>query len=276
VAGVERTCVVVAAKHERWWQSQLESLPPSNVVIQTHNRGTAVGILVALLGIVRRDPEATVIVLPSDHFARDEQVLNCAISEAMTRAALEEGHLILLGIDPEDADPELGYVIPTAGYTAGPARVREFLEKPNAMRAHAAIAQGGLWNSFIFAVRAHVLLRMFEDLIPGLLMELTDAEQRVACGLAAQAELDALFERLPTLDFSRDLMQRQPDRLRVLRVLACGWSDLGTPRRVTDVLRARARDSAPAEPSARHLTGFLNLSAQQARHQPARALEGVP
>jgi hypothetical protein len=46
-----------------------------------------------------------------------------------------------------------------------------------------------------------------------------------------------LYNRLPELDFSRDLLQGQEHKLCVLRAPTCGWSDLGTPRRVGETLR---------------------------------------
>jgi mannose-1-phosphate guanylyltransferase len=265
VVAAERTCVVVASQHERWWQRQLRSLPPSNIVVQPRNRGTAIGILLPLLAILRRDPQATLIVLPSDHFVRDERALAGAMSEAIARARWAEGQLILLGIDPQEADTELGYIVPGSVYEARPHTVREFIEKPDAATARLAIERGGLWNSFIFAVRARVLLAMFQEVIPELLMELADTQQRIASGSASQADLAVLYERLPRLDFSQDVIQRCPQRLRLLRVPACGWSDLGTPRRVADVLRKRCLTTSAAMPSPNQCMGFLDLAAQAQR-----------
>jgi mannose-1-phosphate guanylyltransferase len=62
MAAIERTCVVVASQHERWWQPPLRLLPRSNIVCQPRNRGTAIGILLPLLSIMQRDPEATLAV----------------------------------------------------------------------------------------------------------------------------------------------------------------------------------------------------------------------
>jgi hypothetical protein len=75
--------------------------------------------------------------------------------------------------------------------------------------------------------------------------------------------LEELYDRLPTVDFSRDILQKQPAHLRVLPVPHCGWSDLGTPERVAHALRTEPNRQADNDP---HLTsGYLNLAVQYAR-----------
>jgi len=76
----------------------------------------------------------------------------------------------------------------------------------------------------------------------------------------ARARLAQLYDRLPELDFSRDILQRSPELLRVMTVPACGWSDLGTPRRVVEtVRRLRSTSDASAQMPA---AAFLDLAAQ--------------
>ena len=121
---------VVAAQHRRWWEAPLWSLPPSNVIVQPENKGTAVGLLLPLLHIVRRDPNATVVVLPSDHFVRDEAVLARGLQQAARLARVDPQHVYLLGLVPEEIDPELGYILPEERTRQVSRRVRQFIEKP--------------------------------------------------------------------------------------------------------------------------------------------------
>jgi hypothetical protein len=85
-------------------------------------------------------------------------------------------------------------------------------------------------NSFIFAAGGQALLRAFEARCPDLIAEMRAVVTASAGCL--RARLAGLYERLPELDFSRDILQRSPSLLRVLSVPRCGWSDLGIPRRV--------------------------------------------
>jgi mannose-1-phosphate guanylyltransferase len=269
IAPAQRTCVVVAAGHRRWWQSMSQLIPESNIFVEPGNRGTAIAILLSLLLILRRDSAASVLLLPSDHFVRNEAVLAAAMAQAMKQARSLEGSIVLLGLMPEDADPELGYILPGSHAGSGIREVVAAVEKPEARWAATALGRGALWNSFIFAARGQHLLQLFKALIPEVVMDLTAACQRLEAGTSNSADLAMLYRNLPTVDFSRDIVQRCPHRLRVVPVPACGWSDLGTPRRVAQVLRRERTVTAPASTSM-DLAGVLNLAAQDSRLGLAR------
>jgi mannose-1-phosphate guanylyltransferase len=259
VADPKRICAIVADHHRRWWQSLPLGIPASNVISQPRNRGTANGILFPLLHIVHRDPEAMLLVLPSDHYVRNEDVLAGSLRAAMTELKRDRSHVILLGITPEDADPDFGYIVVDGDSLGGISAVSEFVEKPNRATARALMARGGVWNSFIFAASAQALMRAFEARCP----ELVDEMRHVVTSSdsnTARARLAQLYDRLPELDFSRDILQRSPELLRVMTVPACGWSDLGTPRRVVEtVRRLRYKSDASAQMPA---AAFLDLAAQ--------------
>src|SRR5262245_52434137 len=78
----ERIMVVVAEQHRTWWTEELSDLPAGNIVQQPLNRGTAVGLLLACVRLLGRDPEAVVTVLPADHHVEDEQTLRAACERA--------------------------------------------------------------------------------------------------------------------------------------------------------------------------------------------------
>ena len=62
---------------------------------------------------------------------------------------------------------------------------------------------------------------------------------------SGKAALGELYERLPNLDFSRDVLEGAEDTLRVLAVPGCGWSDLGTPQRVVECVRRCEETALP-------------------------------
>lgn len=256
VVAANQTCAVVTARHREWWEPQLSGLPRENIIVQTHALGTAIGILLPLLNILRRDPDAHLLVLPSDHFVRDESLLASAMSRALNLSREHAGSLILLGIEPEEADSEFGYILPTPIQDDGLQRVSQFIEKPDGVTAREAIARGALWNSFIFAVRGSTLLEMFRRIAPRLVSEL-------ASGSSSAADLGAKLVNASAMDFSSDVLQQCPDILRVLTVPACGWSDLGTPRRLAGVLSTEEFQSPSCRVSA---TPFMNLAHQLALH----------
>jgi mannose-1-phosphate guanylyltransferase len=263
-----RTCAVVAEEHRRWWQALPLNIPLQNIISQPMNRGTANGILLPLLRIVHRDPDATLIVLPSDHYVRNEEVLATSIQRALAELRRDNQHLILLGMTPDESDPELGYIVGEGLDLAAIRTVKQFVEKPDTAVARSLIAQGGVWNSFIFAASARSLLDAFQERCGDLVSEMQHVVSKVTDAAHVDPRLVQLYERLPVLDFSRDILQRSPQFLRVLTVPQCGWSDLGTPRRVIETAnRVVAHRRAPAERP--HMMAFLDLAASQVRHAAA-------
>lgn len=233
--------VIVAAQHRDWWQRDLQSLPAHNIVVQPRNRGSGNGVLLQLLEVAKRDPHALVVLLPSDQFVAEEPVLARSIQSALAQVRADPAQIVLLGMRPAYADAQLGYIIPAevpAG-VSGPAvngalPVAEFIEKPVLPLARQLIARGALWNAFILAASAAALLRRYAQLQPGILGAM---RQALADEQDPARELAALYERLPTVDFSHDLLGEGAKLpLRVLPVPLCGWSDLGTPECVARVL----------------------------------------
>lgn len=257
VTSPERITVAVSEHHRRWWQNLDLRIPARNLISQPSNRGTTHGILLPLLRILHWDPEASLLVLPSDHYVSNELVLAASLREAMSDVIRTPEGILLLGMTAEEADPELGYIV--AESAADVSAVREFIEKPDAATARELIARGGVWNSFIFAANGQSLLRRFEQSCP----DLVDEMRHIVASVPASAQMPRLAElyaRSPSIDFSRDVLQRSIDSLRVLRVPPCGWSDLGTPHRVIEtVQRIRAEASALA-PGHTDPSAFLNLA----------------
>lgn len=262
---VTRTCAVVAEQHRRWWQALPLGLPPQNLITQPRNRGTANGILLSVLRIAHRDPDATLLILPSDHYVRNEDVLAASLRRAISGQGHEGDHLILLGFTPEEPDPELGYIVSDGAEAEGIRAVKAFVEKPSEAAARELIARGGVWNSFIFAAKARSLVRAFEEHCCDVVNEMRHVVTASSDSVNIDARLDALYERLPELDFSRDILQRSPTSLRVLTVPPCGWSDLGTPRRVVETASRCASRWNSSAPEAAGMMAFLDLAARQSQ-----------
>lgn len=126
------------------------------------------------------------------------------------------------------------------------------------MIARALICNGALWNSFIFAARPETLcstfLQSYPELFRVLHMAWCDCGGRLRCD-----SLAALYQTLQDVDFSRDILQRNPHRLRAQRVPECGWTDLGTPRRVMECLEHAGSVDAQFSPTRNAQAVGVNL-----------------
>ncbi len=268
VAQPRHILTVVAAQHRRWWAGPLCSLPLANVIVQPENKGTAVGLLLPLLHIYQRDPNAILVVLPADHFVQRENVLARTLRRGVGLAGADHRHIHLLGIAPTQIDAELGYIVP-APSRARAAPVLRFVEKPSLEMARSLMADGALLNMFIMAASAHALMSLYVRRYPDLVARLARAVKLDRAQANPASAIHQLYPSLPTLDFSRDVLEGQESVLRALEVPDCGWSDLGTPQRVAETLR---RYPEPA--AARQLTrgtSYLSLSQQQSAGAPAYA-----
>jgi mannose-1-phosphate guanylyltransferase len=235
IALPQHICSVVAAQHRRWWTAALKPLPGPNIFVQPANRGTANGILLALLELEARSKDAIVVLLPADHYVRDEATMARSLRMAANLASDNHEIIYLLGAEPDSPDEELGYIVPTEQRRDLPVGVLRFIEKPSCARARQLLAQGALWNTFIVAGSVRSLLSLFDEKSAAASIAMRDA---IALSYNNRpGALEALYDELKSLDFSREVLQRRARLFQVLRIPCCGWTDLGTPRRVSSVLR---------------------------------------
>jgi mannose-1-phosphate guanylyltransferase len=271
----DRVCAIVAQQHHRWWSSidTLTALPRGNLIVQPRNRGTAIGVLYSLVHILSQDPAAQVLLLPADHYVADEAILQRSLTAAREHVVRCPDQPVLLGLQPDEPDSELGYVIPGPADAFGGRTVARFVEKPELPMAAQIVRNGGLWNTFIVAASARALLNLFLPRFAAIVMEMqvivgNALQHKTASGWPAIVDM---YTRLPNLDFSRDLLEGREAALRVLPVPSCGWSDLGTPHRVGETLRRlpgeRRSDSRP------DLSGYINLAARHANFE--RSMTGA-
>lgn len=264
VADRERICALVARQHARWWSGQLDALLCTNLIVQPENRGTAIGILLALVRIIERDASAVVVLLPSDQHVENEVVLQVALEHSVDAVHDRRSKIVLLGIAPEEADTELGYIVPTGYGMDGLSAVTRFVEKPRLSEARALIERGALWNTFIMTARALSLLELFTGYDHHLVERMLRAVRRDG-GVFDEdrpSATAALYPSLPTIDFSRHVAPGRERDLSVLRVPSCGWTDLGTPHRVSKSLQAPAPRTT-LRGSVFGATGHLSLERQR-------------
>jgi len=233
----DRIVVVVAERHETWWREQLADVPWENIVVQPRNRGTAAGVLLPLSFILERDPEARILLLPSDHFVEREEVLARSLRSALGALEKAPDDIVLVGISPEAPETDYGWIVPERDRFAPLRRVSSFVEKPEASLARSLMKEGGAWNSFIIAARGVALERLYEERLPWL----------IAAFRSAGSDRGALYDAIGPTDFSRDLLQGSERSLRLLMAPSCGWTDLGTPGRVAQCLRRLPARALPRQ-----------------------------
>lgn len=239
-APVDRTIVLTVERHRALASAELGGAGHW-ILEQPLNRGTAAAILWAAICVERREPDATIVVVPSDHHLADDQGV---ADHVLALAALMGSHpdrVFLLAARPTRPEPGYGWIEPGEVIGAAATRpvrtIRRFVEKPGPAAALAMLQEGWLWSTLIVVGRAAALAALGREILPGVHGPLGRAVGR-AGRRGADGELRRAYAEIPQTDFSRDLLERVPERLGVSVLSDLEWSDLGTPERVLDVVRA--------------------------------------
>lgn len=191
--------------------------------------------------IAGREPEAVVVVFPSDHYIEGEPEFMGHVLDVVGFVRRHSEHLILLGAVPDEADTEYGWIEPGEPVGRLPSgtvwRVRRFWEKPSPDLARACLAAGALWNTFVLAGRVATLAAFGQEALPELSVRL----ERLRAFTGTPEELWATrqaFALAPRASFSRAVLERVPAGLAVSRLPpGVTWADWGTPERVIASLR---------------------------------------
>jgi len=232
--------VVSAARHHQCelWQ-QLDGRPAGMVLLQPKNVDTAAGILLPLTFILARDPQATVVIYPSDHFVHPEDAFMSAVDQAVRGSDLLSGRTVLLAAKPEGLEPEYGWIKPGRflGWT-GKAAVRAvetFAEKPDEATAIEAMSIGSLWNTMVIAAKGKELWSLGWKCVPAM-MPLFERLKTAIDTAEELTVLDEIYDTMPRRNFSSDLLQCVPEQLAVMEMKDVQWSDWGNPERIASGL----------------------------------------
>jgi len=142
-------------------------IPPENVVGEPEGRDTAPCVALATALVRRRDPDATMILLPADHVIRPAKLFQETLSAAAREA--QKGSLVTLGVTP--TYPATGYGYLQLGELVSPGfhRVLAFKEKPDAATAEKFFQDGNYrWNSGMFVWRCDAISAAFRLYAPDL------------------------------------------------------------------------------------------------------------
>jgi mannose-1-phosphate guanylyltransferase len=244
---LERTVVVTLQAHARYLERELGEKSRPHVLSQPESRGTAAGILLAAQWIETRDPGATLVCFPSDHLVLEEAAFMEHAAELASFVGREPRRIVLLGAPPSQPETEYGWIEPGApiGWIGqGPVHaIQRFREKPSKEAAEALLLRGSLWNTFVFAARAAVLLSAGRECAPALYDRLFPL-RAFAGGEPERWALRRAYALAPTVDFSRSILEACPQMLAVSKLPGLTWCDLGSPERVVTML-TRLGVSAP-------------------------------
>jgi mannose-1-phosphate guanylyltransferase len=223
----ERVIVATGAHLVDATRRALPWLPENAFLGEPVARNTAPCIAWAASVVRRRDPDALVMVLPSDHHIGDEPRFRATLERALGSAAT--GVITTIGIAPTRPETGYGYIEAAEDEVAeGVRRVVRFVEKPDRVRAEQYLqTRRHFWNSGMFLFRADAMLSAIERYMPALHEGILRIDR--AAGRSAdeeRVETERVFQAIEPISIDYGIMEH----VETLNVVPAsfGWSDLGS------------------------------------------------
>lgn len=254
LSGPSRTLVVTLADQVPAMRRELPALPKANFLAEPQGKNTAPCIGLAALEVMRRDPDAIMVVLPADHWIGNPRKFRQILRSA-ARLARHRNRLITIGIRPSYAETGYGYIVKgrqlAEEAAPRPFVVKRFTEKPSLTVARGLLRRGALWNSGIFVWKASTLLELLARFQPAVAAglraiaaaaggrSLTDPTPRLRAIIARE------YRKMPGLSIDYAVLEPAGSKKLVLALSAdFGWSDLGSWAAVHSMLRKDAAGNA--------------------------------
>lgn len=219
---------IIVVSLERYRSLVLEEVPEledKNLLMEPYNRNTASCIAYACYSIMKRDPEAVVLTMPSDQVIDGPELFRETVLTGLDYAA-EHDVLLTLGVLPRRPDPNFGYIQTDGSLRDGrPLKVKTFTEKPSKELAQVFIDSGEfLWNSGIFIWKAKVIAGEIERYAPEISLQWTGWEQYVATPHEREY-LERIYPDMPRTSIDYAVMEKS-DRVMAIPAFF-EWNDLG-------------------------------------------------
>jgi mannose-1-phosphate guanylyltransferase len=241
---------VIAENHLPYARETFAAQQGGEVVLQPYNCGTAAGIFLPLTYVRARNPNATVVIYPSDHFVFPEDRFLETVRRATRAIDVLQDRVLLLGVRPTHLELDYGWV--NVGDILGRQgdsylrQVESFMEKPSPLDALQAMSNGGLWNTLVMVAKVETLWSLGWQCLPVIMERFERLGNSLNTGYEQQT-LHQLYQHMPFMNFSSDLLQKVPECLGVIELEEVLWSDWGRPERIRETLEVLGKK--PAFPS---------------------------
>jgi mannose-1-phosphate guanylyltransferase len=221
----ENILVVTHEEHLTLTQEQLPDMELQKILTEPMRKNTAPCIIYASLKIYKENPDAVIVVSPSDHLILDEAEFQQTIRSCFDQAKNQE-KLITLGIKPIRPETGYGYIQYIDGGKAALKKVKTFTEKPELALAKKFIDSGDfVWNAGIFIWGVRAILEAFRKHLP----EMTEVFEEASVRFNTDKERSALqtaYAQTKSISIDYGIMEKADNVYVWLSTFS--WSDLGS------------------------------------------------
>lgn len=225
VAGIAGMWVVTSENYVDIVRKQLPEMPADHILAEPVPRNTAPCIAYACWRIMREDPDANIVVTPSDAIVLKTELFSEIISKALEFTA-STSSIVTVGIHPDRPETGYGYICSSSKEEGNVVKVNEFREKPDRETAGRYLAAGNyFWNAGIFVWSVSTIVDQMRRHAP----QIAGMMDKIARTFGTEEEKAALAEFFPQCDkISIDYaVMEKSDSIYVISA-DLGWSDLGS------------------------------------------------
>ena len=225
VAGIAGMWVVTSENYVDIVRKQLPEMPADHILAEPVPRNTAPCIAYACWRIMREDPDANIVVTPSDAIVLKTELFSEIISKALEFTA-STSSIVTVGIHPDRPETGYGYICSSSKEECNIVKVNEFREKPDRETAERYLAAGNyFWNAGIFVWSVSTIVDQMRRHAP----QIAGMMDKIAGTFGTEEEKAALAEFFPQCDkISIDYaVMEKSDSIYVISA-DLGWSDLGS------------------------------------------------
>ena len=230
IVPVENILVVTAERYVGLVREQLPQIPEDNILAEPYKRNTAPCVAYATYKLYKKNPDATVVVAPSDHLIIGEESFRDTIRTALKHAEGSD-NLFTIGIDPTRPETNYGYIQANKAVCLRVGKhdsfqVKTFTEKPNADLARVFLETGEFfWNSGMFIWNLKAIKEEMERCLPEVTTLFRGGED-VYYTPAEKDFVRRVYEDCPAISIDYGVMEKTQKAWVFLSDF--GWSDLGT------------------------------------------------
>lgn len=208
---------------------QVPEIPEENIILEPLVKETAACIGFSAVKLLKKDPEAVMIVLPSDHYIQDEEAFIQTVQQGL-EIVNNYNCLVTMGIRPTRPETAYGYIetgkVLVDKFQFSTYKVKRFTEKPNKEKAREFIEKGTyLWNSGMFIWKASVLLKQYKKFLPDMYQSLKRISE--AIGLPEEDKIvEEEYLKIDGISIDYGILEKTWD---VFVMESCfEWDDIGS------------------------------------------------
>ncbi len=247
----EEVVIVGAEKYENLSIDEIAKTGLKGTILsEPMPKNTAAAVLYAASFLQKKYPESIMIVLPADHFIRNNQAFADVLKKGVDLA--ESGSLVTIGVTPDYPETGYGYIKGVDGAEGNEIPVDKFVEKPNLETAKKYVASGNyFWNSGIFVWKTSVIMSKFRELMPAhfeAFKPLMDMDHtKISSTSDDIKKLKAqIFSSIESISIDYGILENADNRMVIPAEF--GWADLGSWKAADDILDADSSGNRTQSP----------------------------